>query len=180
MKKLYAVILLLAILTALFAGCTGATPDEVLEASTAISVEDVNWTIPVEIDGGESTTYTIAQAKEHELTKTYCSFRYAATESVDSPQVTTAIFEGVKVKDFLADIGYPDAKGLTVYHSHTDYYKVPFEYGEELIQDDGTVLAWIQNKTEIIKNSSTFVAFAATNGGVNDFCSSITKIVVHP
>ncbi|MBR6763750.1 MAG: hypothetical protein IKM13_08395 [Clostridia bacterium] len=180
MKKLYAVILLLAILTALFAGCTGATPDEVLEASTAIGVEDVNWTITVEIDGGESTTYTIAQAKEHELTKVYCSFRYAATESVDSPQVTTAIFEGVKVKDFLADIGYPDAKGLTVYHSHTDYYKVPFEYGEELIQDDGTVLAWIQNKTEIIKNSSTFVAFAATNGGVNDFCSSITKIIVHP
>lgn len=180
MKKLYAVILLLAISTTLFAGCTGATPDEVLEAATDITVDEVDWSIPVEIDGGESTTYTIAQAKEHELTKIYCSFRYAATESVDSPQVTTAIFEGVKVKDFLADIGYPDAKALTVYHSHTSYYSVPFEYGEEIVQDDESILTWIQNKTEIIKNSSTFVGFAAAKGGVNDFCSSISKIVVHP
>lgn len=180
MKKLYSLILLFAILTTLFAGCTGSTPDEVLEASTAISIDEVDFKIPVEIEGGESTTYTIDQAKEHELTKIYCSFRYAATESDPTPQVTTAIFEGVKVKDFLADIGCPDAKSLTIYHTNTNYYTVPFEYGEELIQSDETILAWIQNKTEILKNSTTFVGFAAKDGGVNDFCSSISKIVVHP
>lgn len=179
MKKLYSLILLLSILTALFAGCTGTTPDDALEAATAVSVDEVTWSIPVEIDGGESTTYTIEQAKAHELTKIYASYRYGNDGSVNGPQVTTAIFEGVMVKDFLADIGCSNATGLSVYHSDTDYYKVPFEYDEELIQDDGTILAWIQNKTEIIKESTTFVAFAAANGEVNDLCSSITKIVVH-
>ena len=179
MKKFYSVVLLFAILAALFAGCTGSTPDQVLESAANISLDEVDWSIPVEIDGGEATTYTLEQAEAHELTKIYASYRYGNDGSASGPQVTTAIFEGVKVKEFLADIGCPDAKSLSVYHSDTDYYTVPFEYGEELIQSDETILAWIQNKTEIIKESATYIAFAAADGGVNDLCSSISKIVVH-
>lgn len=179
MKKIVSLALLLAMMVAIFASCMGTTPDAAAEAATAITIDEVNFAIPVEIDGGESTTYTIEQAKAHELTKIYASYRYGGEDSWSGPQVTTAIFEGVKIKEFLADIGCPNATGLTVYHSDSEWYKEPFEYSAELIQEDGSLIAWIQNKTEIVKNSTTFVALVCENGGVNDMCSSIAKIVVH-
>ena len=179
MKKVVSLVLLLAMMVAILASCTGTTPDVAAEAATAISLDEVDWSIPVEIDGGEATTYTLEQAEAHELTKIYASYRYGGEDSWSGPQVTTAIFEGVKVKEFLADIGCPDATALTVYHSDSEWYTVPFEYDQTLIQSDETLIAWIQNKTEIVKNSTTFVAFVAKDGGVDDMCSSIAKIVVH-
>ena len=124
-----------------------------------------------EYDGKTETLVTLADI---EFRKMQCG-----EDSWSGPQVTTAIFEGVKIKDFLADIGCPNATGLTVYHSDSEWYKEPFEYSAELIQEDGSLIAWIQNKTEIVKNSTTFVALVCENGGVNDMCSSIAKIVVH-
>ena len=179
MKRMIASVMLIALLAALFCGCTSKTPDVVASEAKEVSVEEVTWSIPVEIEGGDSLTYTIEDAKKHELSKTYVSFRYMATESDPTPQVATAIFEGVKVSEFLEDIGCPNATSLEVYHTHTSYYTEPFVYDEELIHSDGSLLSWIQNKKDVIKNSTSFVAFTAKDGGVDDVCHSIAKIVVH-
>lgn len=180
MKKLIAVLLLAALSLAVFSGCTSKTPDVVASEAANVTVENVTWSIPVEIDGADATTYTIEQAKAHDLAKTYASFRYMATEADPTPQVTTAIFEGVLFREFLADIGYPEAQSVSIYHTNTSYYKVPFEFDYDMIHSDNSLLAWIQNKNDVIKNSETHVAFASKDGGVNDVCHSIAKIVVHP
>ena len=180
MKKLIAALMLFALFTAMLGSCVSKTPDVVNSEAKNVSLEDVTWSIPVEIDGAESTTYTIEQAKTHELAKTYASYRAMASADRTEPQVTTAIFEGVLFRDFLADIGYPEAQSVTVYHTNTSYYTDPFEYDYDLIHSDNSVLAWIQNKTEVINGSTSYVAFASKDGGVNDVCHSIAKIVVHP
>lgn len=166
-------------MSALFVSC-GTTPDVVKAAEEDVTIEELNWSIPIEIDGGESVTYTIDQAKAHELTKIFASYRQLHDDSNNvNPQVTTAIFEGVIFQSVLDDIGYPDADSITVYHSDTDYYS-PFEYDSDIIHDEETIITWIQNKTTVIANSDTYVGFASAKGGVDDLCLSVVKIVIHP
>ena len=179
MKRIPLLLMILLFISALFAGCTGKTPDVIESEAQMISLDNLDWSIPVEIDGGESTTYTLAQAKAHKIVKIYCSYRYVSTAPDTNPQVTTAIFEGVRFSDFLADIGYPEASSVTIYHTNTTYYP-PFEFGYDLIHDDESIITWIQNKKELIKDSDSHVGFAAAKGGVNDMCHSIARIVVHP
>lgn len=179
MKRISAFFLVVMLMSALFVSC-GTTPDVTQAAAAAVTIEELDWSIPIEIDGGESVTYTIDQAKAHELTKIYASYRqlHDDTKTVN-PQVTTAIFEGVLFQTVLDDIGYPDAKSVTVYHTDTEYYK-PFEYDSDIIHSEDTIIAWIQNKTSVIANSDTYVGFAAAQGGVDDLCLSVSKIVIHP
>ena len=179
MKRIPLLLMILLLTLTLFAGCTGKTPDVIESEAAMLSLDKLDWSIPVEIDGASSTTYTLSQAKNHELVKIYCSFRYASTTPTSNPQVTTAIFEGVRFSDFLADIGYPEASSVTIYHTNTNYY-APFEFDYDLIHDPGSIITWIQNKKEIIKDSDSHVGFASEQGGVEDMCHSIAKIVVHP
>ncbi|MBR0144560.1 MAG: hypothetical protein IJM21_10345 [Clostridia bacterium] len=180
MKRIPLLLMILLFISALFAGCAGKTPDVIeSEKNAKVTLETLDWAIPVEIDGGESTTYTLAQAKAHKIVKIYCSYRFVPRSSNTAPQVTTAIFEGILFSDFLADIGYPDASSVTIYHTNESYYK-PFEFDKEILNDPGSIITWIQNKKEVIAESDSYVGFAAANGGVDDMCHSIARIVVHP
>ena len=180
MKRNIALICSLVFILILCVSCTGKTPDVVAaENAATVSLETLDWSIPVEIDGGSSTTYTISQAKDHDIVKIYCSYRFMLRDATDAPQVTTAIFEGVRFSDFLADIGYPDASSVTIYHTNENYYK-PRDFDYDLIHDDESIITWIQNKKEVIANSDSYVGFASANGAVEDVCLSIAKIVVHP
>ena len=180
MKRVSLFLMILLLTLALFAGCTGKTPD-VLESekNAKVTLENLDWSIPVEIDGGGSTVYTLAQAKAHDMVKIYCSYRFVPRSSNTAPQVTTAIFEGIRFSDFLADIGCPDAQSVTIYHTNEAYYQ-PFEFGREIINDPESIITWIQNKREVIAESDSYVGFAAANAGVDDMCHSISRIVVHP
>ena len=179
MKRILSLALLLLFLIPLFSACTGKTPDVIESEAQMVTLDNLDWTIPVEIDGASPTSYSLSQAKEHELVKIYCSFRYASTTPTSNPQVTTAIFEGVRFSDFLADIGYPEASSVTIHHTNTAYYP-PFEFDYDMIHHEGSIITWIQNKKEIIKDSDSHVGFASEIGGVEDMCHSIAKIVVHP
>ena len=74
MKRIISVILLAMMLCAIFAGCTGKTPDQLEAEKKSITLEELDWSIPIVIEAtGETVTYTMAQAEAHELTKTYIS-----------------------------------------------------------------------------------------------------------
>jgi len=181
MKRTLATVLFLAMMSVmlLLSGCTGTTPDDAAEAETAITLDEMKWSFTVEIDGGETTTYTYEDALKHELTKTYCSYRYAYSGSGSNPQVTTSIFEGCKVSEFLADVGCQDATKIEIYHTNTKYYSEPFVFEPEVFNSEGSVICWIQNKKDVISNSESHVGFASSEGGVNDMCTSVAKIVIY-
>ena len=180
MKKALALLMIFFAVFALFAGCAGKTPDVIeSEKNAKVTLETLDWSIPVEIEGGNSVVYTLADAKAHDVVKIYCSYRFVPRSSNTAPQVTTSIFEGIRFSDFLADVGCPDASSVTIYHTNESYYK-PFEFDKDMIHDPESILTWIQNKREVIAESDSYVGFASAKGGVDDMCHSIARIVVHP
>ena len=178
MRRILSILLLAAMLSLMLLGCTSKTPDVVESEAKEVKLEDVNWTIPITIEAtGETKDYTIDMAKQHELTKTYVSGYTGYGQAYDAPQVSTFILEGVLFSEVLADLGVTDCSGITINHSNGDIY----EYDKELVLDAGTVLGWIQNKSQIVAASEpTYVGFGAKEGGVHDFCHSIKDITIHP
>lgn len=180
MKRVISVVLLAMMLCAMFASCTGTTPDQLEAEKKAMTLDELDWSIPIVIEAtGETVTYTLAQAEAHELTKTYISaYQFENAQAQGAPQVTTLILEGVKFADVLTEIGVTDFSSITVEHNNMPDL---FEFDKEISLGDGTIIGWIQNKTLVVEDSyPTYVAFGSDKGGVHDFCHSIKQITVHP
>ena len=181
-KRTISLLCALIMVFALLASCTGKTPDVIESEAAMMSLDDVNWSIPIVIEAtGETVTYTMEQAKTHALAKTYISAYQAVGDNEagnNAPQVATFIFEGVLFKDVLADIGVTECSSVTVTHNAIS---TPFEYDKDIVWSDNTVVGWIQNKTMIVEDSApSYVAFGSKDGGVHDFCHSIKEIIIHP
>jgi hypothetical protein len=172
--------MILLFISALFAGCAGKTPDVIESEAKLVTLDDLNWSIPITIEAtGETVTYTMEMAQKHDLAKTYISaYQYENAQAQGAPQVTTLILEGVRFKDVLADLGVTECSSVTVTHNALS---TPFEYDHDIVWSDNTVIGWIQNKNQIVEDSApSYVAFGSKDGGVHDFCHSIKNIVIHP
>jgi len=180
MKKALSLLCALLMVFALLASCTGKTPDVIESEAAMVTLDDINWSIPIVIEAtGETVTYTMEQAKAHPLAKTYISaYQYENASAMGAAQVTTLVFEGVMFKDVLADIGVTECSSITVSHNNLpDLY----EFDQDLVWSDDTILGWIQNKTMVVEDSApSYVAFGSKGGGVHDFCHSVKEIVIHP
>lgn len=180
MKRVISVLCILVMLTAIFGACTSKTPDVVQSEAQNVTLDDVNWSIPIIIEAtGETVTYTMDQAKAHELAKTYISAYQLENEAVQgSPQVATLILQGVRFSDVLADLGITECSGVTVTHNTLPDI---FEYDEDIVWSENTLIGWIQNMTMVVAGSApSYVAFGSKEGGVHDYCHSIKDITIHP
>ena len=181
MKRFIALLCSVLMLAALLVSCTGKTPDVLESEAKLVTLDDINWSIPIIIEAtGETVTYTMEQATNHDLAKTYISaYQYENESAMGAPQVTTLILEGVLFKDVLADLGVTECSSITV--SHNAANRGTYEYNRDLVWSDDTVLGWIQNKKEIVEDSApSYVAFGSKDGGVHDFCHSVKDITIHP
>ena len=180
MKRTLSLLCAVLMIFALLASCTGKTPDVLESEANMMTLDDVNWSIPIIIEAtGETVTYTMDQAKAHDLAKTYISaYQFENESAMGAAQVTTLVFEGVCFKDVLADIGVTECSSITVTHNNRpDLY----EYDKDLVWSDDTILGWIQNKKEIVEDSApSYVAFGSKDAGVHDFCHSVKDITIHP
>jgi len=179
MKKLTTVLLLTCMVMAMLASCTGTTPDAAAKAETEMTLDAVNWSVPITIEAtGETVTYTMEQAKAHDLTKTYISaYQFENKDAQGAPQVCSLILEGVKFSDVLADIGVTEFSSITCEHNNMDNL---FEYDYDVAINDGTVIGWIQNKKEVIEDSyPSYCAFGSSEAGVHDYCHSLKSITIH-
>ncbi len=180
MKKILAILCVVAMLTALFGACTSKTPDVVASEAANKTLDDITWSIPIIIEAtGETVTYTMDQAKAHDLAKTYISaYQFENKDAQGSPQVTTLILQGVLFSDVLADIGVTECSGITVTHNNMPNV---FEYDEDIVWSENTLVGWIQNMTMVVEDSApSYVAFGSKDAGVHDFCHSIKDITIHP
>ena len=181
MKRTLSLLCAVLMIFALLASCTGKTPDVLESEANMMTLDDVNWSIPIIIEAtGETVTYTMEQAKTHDLAKTYISaYQYENADAQDAPQVTTLILEGVCFKDVLADLGVTECSSVTVTHNAAN--RGPYEYDHDIVWSDNTLIGWIQNKTQIVEDSApSYVAFGSKDAGVHDFCHSIKDITIHP
>lgn len=169
MKRLVPVLLLVAMLACLFAACEETPGTE----AAPTNIEDVKWTI--EVEGATKTSYSIDEAKTHDLTKAYVSGYNNSTAAQGAPQITTRRWDGVKVSDFLADVGVTDYTSLTF----VDASGTTLEIEKKICDNDGSVLAWVESKNSVIPESTTYVAFGSAVGGKYDIVYSLTKVIVN-
>ena len=182
MKRALSILCAMIMFFALLASCTGKTPDVIESEANLVTLDDINWSIPITIEAtGETVTYTMEQAKKHDLAKAYISAYQAVGDNAvggNAPQVATFILQGVCFKDVLADLGVTECSSVTVTHNAIS---TPFEYDQDVVWSDDTVVGWIQNKTMVVEDSApSYVAFGSKLGGVHDFCHSIKEIIIHP
>ena len=181
MKRVVSLLCAAIMIFALLASCTGKTPDVIESEANMVTLDDINWSIPITIEAtGETVTYTMEMAQKHDLAKTYISaYQYENASAMDAPQVATFILEGVRFKDVLADIGVTECSSVSVHHSAAN--RGVYEYDHDLVWSDNTLSGWIQNKTMVVEDSApSYVAFGSKDGGVHDFCHSIKEIIIHP
>jgi len=183
MKKVLASILLLVSMLTLLASCTGTTPDAAAsEAKASLSPDSLNWSITVE--GGSAAAYTQADAQKHDIVKGIASMWLTVTGgntgSKKAANHTSFICEGIKMSDFLADMGKSDAASIT--YTGTDVYGEPFEASmtAEEMANEKVMIAWIYNKKDVFPDSTTHVAILDGSGTLDESlnCLSIEKIVI--
>ena len=179
-KRLISILSLACLLVCLFASCTGKTPDQIAaESEAALTLETTTWSL--EVEGAEASTYTREEAEAHELTKIIGSMiRSCEPGSNGTGWIQTSfIMEGITLKEFLEDVGAPNATKLTYYGTNLYDEEVSFTVESEYLQSDEVVLGWILNKTELPFDSKTFVGiYAASSISDFDSCTSISKVVI--
>ena len=103
MKRVVSILCTAIMIFALLASCTGKTPDVIASEAKLVTLDDINWSIPITIEAtGETVTYTMEQALKHDRAKTYISAYQAVGDNAvggNAPQVATFILEGVLFKD---------------------------------------------------------------------------------
>ena len=180
MKKLLSAFLLLLSILALFSACTGKTPDVIAaEEANEVTLDNMTWTL--EVEGADVSSYTRADAEKHELSKMTCSMMKSVEpgENGTGSMQTSFLLNGITLREFLEDVGRPDAAKVTYYGK--DLYKndVVFSIEDDLIQSDKVMVGWIMNKTYLLFDSDTYVGVFGA-GTLADFtsCTSVSKIVI--
>ncbi|MCQ2445489.1 MAG: hypothetical protein MJ141_01210 [Clostridia bacterium] len=188
MKKVISVLLLIALLSTMLFSCTSKTPDVVAsEEAAAINLETMTWTL--EVEGADVTEYTRADGEKHELSKVYGSVMkandQAGTNGTGSVQISF-ICEGITIREFLEDVGRPDATKVTYYgdvitFKGAEKYHTPMSCTIEgdLLKSDDVLIGWVCNKKDVLFDSDTYVGVFAS-ATVLDVVSncSVSKIVI--
>jgi len=181
MKRILSALLITAALVAMLASCTGTTPDEV-ETSTIPTLEELDWSLPVE--GSVNTTYTLADAQKHELSKVYSSVWVSDDPDQQLNGIKyrerSYIMGGILFSEFLADVGAESASKVT-YYGHDIYgAEVVGTMTPEDMASADVLLTWIMNKTNALRDSETFVGIVCSGTYSSDFlcCLSVDKVVI--
>ena len=180
MKRIAALLFVLALLTSLFASCTGKTPDVIAEEeANEVTLDNMTWTL--EVEGADVSSYTRADAEKHELSKMTCSMMKSVEpgDNGTGSMQTSFLLNGITLREFLEDVGRPDAAKVTYYGK--DLYKndVVFSIEGDLLQSKDVMVGWIMNKTYLLFDSDTYVGVFGA-GTLADFtsCTSVSKIVI--
>lgn len=181
-KSLISVLLLALMLTALFGSCVSKTPDVVAsEMAESFDPNTVVWSFAVE--GADVDTYTVDQARTHELSKVI----HSGTLYLDEPDgngcmeyFQTFMVEGISVAEFLADVGKPDATTITYYGTDGQGFDVEQTVEADVFNSDDVKIVWIRNKTQEMPNCPANVGLYGSTKLGDDFvtCQSLTKIVI--
>lgn len=181
-RKIISLILLISVSILLLTACTGKTPDEIAKEETGkITLENVDWSFAVE--GAEQNEYTLAEAKVHELSKliTTCIITNSdgTGESVAGSGPTSLRVDGVLLKEFLADVGRPDATGVTYYGYDVYGEEMSYTLTPDELENDTIVIGWICNIDKLLPDTTTYVGIFGPNASTTFVaCTSLSKIVI--
>jgi len=178
-KKIITFLLLVIMLCTMLVSCTGTTPDVAATENEITDLSQVNWTLPIE--GASTTSYTLADAQKHELSK----FITGVIVSDSNPEMGLArislIIEGVLMKEMVADLGLEGASGATVEALDALKKPVTFELTAEDLTSDYCMIGWICNKKKPLPDTESYVGifFLDDYKGEGDSCCSLNKIIFH-
>ncbi|MBR0143387.1 MAG: hypothetical protein IJM21_04340 [Clostridia bacterium] len=182
-RSLIAVLALALMLVSVFASCTGKTPDVIAQEEAALkSLDNITWKL--EVEGAEKTEYTREEAEKHALSHIIVSMYLQYETGPDGNGIagTTKSFrlDGITLKEFLEDVGAPNATKVTYYGKSYDDTDVIFTIEGDLIQNKNVLIGWIMNKEQILPNfSQTYVGvFGASSMADFTNCCSVSKIVI--
>ena len=182
-KSIIAVLLIALTLIACFGSCTSKTPDVIAsEQAAAVNLDSITWSL--NITGAEKTTYTREEAEAHELSKVIVSMYVAYENGPDgngiAGTIKSFICEGIKMSEFLADIGAADAASLTFHGKDHEGKDVDVTIEGDDLQNDKVIVGWIMNKTEILPNFTESYVGIFCDSSVSSFdcCCSVTDIEI--
>lgn len=180
MRKTVSFLAVMLILTSLFSGCSGKTPDEIAaEEAAAVTLDTVTWTIAVE--GGTVDSYSRSDAEEHELSKIICSMMKTVEpgENGTGAMQTSFICGGIHLREFLEDVGRSDATRITYYGKDLYQNDISYSIEGDLLMSDDVMLGWIRNKSDILFDTWSYVGvFGASSLPSFTSCCSVDKIVI--
>jgi len=181
MRKLASALLLaLFAMTLLFGSCTGKTPDVVAsEEAAAINLDTMTWTLAVE--GGNSDTYTRAEAEAHELSKMYVSMPRSCDPGSNGTGWIQMGFQlsGIRMQEFLEDMGRPDAQKITYYGKNLYEEDISVVVEGDLLHSDDVMIGWIMNKKDLLLDTWSYVGvFGNANLPSFTCCCSVDRIVI--
>ena len=173
----FSMILILALIPALFAACSGKTPDVIAaEEEAEKTLENLDWSFSVE--GAEKTTYTLADAKLHELKHMITTCKLSGEGDVKAAPKSFRV-DGISFQDFLADVGAVGATSITYYGHDVFGDEISYKFTPEECQDENIMIGWISNKDNLLSDSITYVGIFAPNSSSTFIGStSLIKIVI--
>jgi len=178
-KSLTALLLLVCMMAAMLASCTGTTPDVAATEDIITDLADVNWTLPVE--GASATSYTMAEAQNHDLSKFIVSMMRSSNDANISFSRISMIMEGCLLKEMVADLGMESASGATVEVVSLTDGDISFELTAEDLASDYCLIGWICNKKEPLPDTETYVGIFFNDDYKGEGQSScwLKKIIFH-
>ena len=179
-KSLFASLLLVLMLLSLFTACGGKTPDVIAaEEAAAVNLDTMTWTL--EVEGGNVTSYTRADAEKHELSKMYVSMPRSCEPGGNGTGWIQMGFQmsGILMREFLEDVGRPDAKKVTYVGQDLYGEEITFDIEGDLLQSDDVMIGWIMNKKDLLLDTWTYVGVCG-NANLKDFtcCNSVSKLII--
>ena len=182
-RSLIAVLALAVMLVSLFASCAGKTPDVIAaEQAAQKNLSTITWKL--EVEGAEKTEYTREEAEKHDHSHIIVSMYLQYETGPDGNGIagTTKSFrlDGITLKEFLEDVGAPNATKVTYYGKSFDDTDVIFTIEGDLISDEKVLVGWIMNKEQILPNFSQSYVGVFGASSLKDFtnCCSVYKIVI--
>ena len=172
-----ALVTVLILVFSLLAACSGKTPDVIAsEAEAERTLENLDWSF--EVEGAEKTTYTLAEARTHEMQHMITTCKLSGEGDVKAAPKSFRV-DGISFRDFLKDVGAENATAVT-YYGHDIYGKeMTYTFTPAEVQDEKILIGWISNKDNLLSDSITYVGVFAPNSSATFVgCTSITKIVI--
>lgn len=178
MKKTTAFLLVLICIAAICGSCASKTPDVIeSEEKAAITIDTLDWSL--EVEGGNVDTYTLADAKKHEISKMITS----ALKSSDDPNYQAGWIsfrvDGICLYEFLEDVGRSDATKVTCYGTDVYGKDTAIVLEGDLLTTKDVKIGWIMNITDVLIDTTSYVGiFGSTSVTEFTSCNCITKIVI--
>lgn len=175
--SVFALLMLLAMIPTLFAACAGKTPDVIASEEEAMkTVENLDWSF--EVVGAEKTTYTLADAQQHEMKHMITTCTLSGEGDVKAAPKSFRV-DGISFQDFLADVGATGATSITYYGHNVFGEDMSYTFTAEECADENIMIGWISNKDKLLSDSITYVGvFAPVSSATFIGSTSLVKIVI--